>query len=140
MIKRFASAGVFVTDQNEALQFYTEKVGFVVRADVTVGDGYRWLTVGPKDQPEFQFILSALKPGGYLTEDGVEMLKQLLQSGQLGGGVWETDDCQQTYETMQANGVEFLRPPTDMPYGLEAVWRDNSGNWFTLLQRDSSPA
>ncbi len=134
MINRLSVAGIWVKDQNEALRFYTEKLGFEIRADMTVGD-YRWLTVGLKSQPDLEFQLSALKPGGMFTEDDVQLLTKLVESGKLGSGVWKTDDCQKTYEALKAKGVEFVQPPTDRPYGIiEAVFKDNSGNTLVLSQ------
>ena len=134
MITRLSVTGVWVKDQNEALRFYTEKLGFEIRADVTSGD-YRWISVGLKSQPELEVGLYALKPGGLLTEDEVQMLTKLVESGKLGHGVWKTDDCQKTYEDLKAKGVEFVQPPTDRPYGaIEAVFKDNSGNIMVLSQ------
>ena len=134
MINRLSVAGIWVKDQNEALRFYTEKLGFEIRADMTLGD-YRWLTVGLKSQPDIEFGLSALKPSGMLTAEDVQLLTKLVESGKIGSGVWKTDDCQKTYETLKARGVEFTQPPTDRPYGIiEAVFKDNSGNVLVLSQ------
>ena len=134
MINRLSVATIWVTDQNEALRFYTEKLGFEIRADVKNGD-YRWLTVGLKDQPDVEFQLSALKPAGGLSQDDVDQLASLVTSGKMGIGPWKTDDCQKTYETLSAKGVEFVQPPTDRPYGIiEAVFKDNSGNIMVLAQ------
>ena len=134
MIKRLSHTGVWVKNQNEALRFYTETLGFEIREDATM-DGYRWLTVGLKDQPELEYVLSALNPGGFLDEDDVRVLSKLLAAGKLSGGVLKTDDIYTTYEDLKAKGVEFLIPPTDRPYGvIEAVFKDNSGNWFSLAQ------
>ncbi len=134
MINRLSVATIWVTDQNEALRFYTEKLGFEIRADVSNGD-YRWLTVGLKDQPDLEFQLAAVKVGGGLSEEDVERLTKLVEGGQLGIGPWKTDDCQKTYEAMKAKGVEFLQPPTDRPYGIiEAMFKDNSGNIMVLAQ------
>ncbi|HEX3049026.1 MAG TPA: VOC family protein [Aggregatilineaceae bacterium] len=134
MLNRLAVTGIWVKDQNEALRFYTEKLGFEIRADVTQGD-YRWISVGLKSQPEFEIGLSALKPNGMLTADDVQMLTKLVEAGKLGHGVWKTDDCQTTYEELKAKGVEFVQPPTDRPYGtIEAVFKDNSGNIMVLSQ------
>jgi predicted enzyme related to lactoylglutathione lyase len=135
MLKKLTNVSIFVKDQNEALRFYTEALGLEIRTDMSTPDGFRWLTVGAKTQPDLNIILMALKPYGHMTEEGMRMLGALQDSGQLSGGVWETDDCRQTYEELRAKGVEFVSPPTDMPYGIEAVWKDNSGNWFTLMQR-----
>lgn len=134
MINRLSVATIWVKDLNEALRFYTEKLGFEIRADVTNGD-YRWLTVGIKSQPDLEYQLAALKPGGGLTQEDVDQLTKLVEAGKLGIGPWKTDDCQQTYETLQAKGVEFVQPATDRPYGIiEAVFKDNSGNVMVLAQ------
>lgn len=134
MITRLSVTGIWVTDQNEALRFYTEKLGFEIRNDVTSGD-YRWISVGSKTQPELEFGLLAIKPDGSLTEDEVHVLKKLVEAGKLGHGVWKTDDCQKTYEDLKAKGVEFLEPPTVRPYGtVDAVFKDNSGNIMVLSQ------
>jgi catechol 2,3-dioxygenase-like lactoylglutathione lyase family enzyme len=132
MLKKLIATDIYVKDQNEALRFFTETLGFEIRADVTNGD-FRWLGVGLKDQPELQFGLLALKPGGPLTEEDVQVLTKLVEAGKLGAGVWKTDDCQKTYEALKAKGVEFIIPPTDRPYGvIEAVFKDSSGNTFVL--------
>lgn len=134
MINRLSVATIWVTDQNEALRFYTEKLGFEIRADVKNGD-YRWLTVGSKDQPDLEFQLAAVKADGSLTQEDADQLARLVEAGKLGVGPWKTDDCQTTYETLKAKGVEFLQPPTDRPYGIiEAIFKDNSGNIMVLSQ------
>jgi catechol 2,3-dioxygenase-like lactoylglutathione lyase family enzyme len=134
MINKLAHATIWVKDQNEALRFYTEKLGFEICTDLTAYD-YRWLTVGIKSQPDLEIQLSAVKAGGNLTEDDVTMLTKLLSESKLGSYVWKTDDCQQTYETLKARGVEFLQPPTDREYGIiEAIFKDNSGNVMVLSQ------
>jgi catechol 2,3-dioxygenase-like lactoylglutathione lyase family enzyme len=134
MINRLSVATIWVKDQNEALRFYTEKLGFEIRADVTNGN-YRWLTVGLKTQPELDIQLAALQPSHALTQTQVDALTQLLEAGLLGVGPWKTDDCYQTYEALKARGVEFVQPATDRPYGIvEAVFKDNSGNIMVLAQ------
>lgn len=134
MINRLAVTDIWVKDQNEALRFYTEKLGFEIRADVTKGD-YRWISVGLKSQPDLDFGLQALKPGVLFTEDEAQILSKLVESGKLGHGVWKTDNCQKTYEDLKAKGVEFVQPPTDRPYGtIEAIFKDNSGNIMVLSQ------
>ncbi len=134
MINRLSVTTIWVLDQNEALRFYTEKLGFEIRADITRGD-YRWLTVGMSSQPDIEIHLEAVKPGVLLTPDEAQQLTALVAAGKLGIGPWKTDDCQQTYETLTARGVEFVQPPTDRPYGIiEAIFKDNSGNIMVLSQ------
>lgn len=134
MIKKLSVVTIWVKDQNEALRFYTEKLGFEIRNDVTNGD-FRWLTVGIKDQPELEFQLASLKPSHALTQEESEHLTQLVEAGKLGIGPWKTDDCQKTYETLKGNDVEFLQPPTDRRYGIiEAIFKDDSGNVMVLTQ------
>jgi catechol 2,3-dioxygenase-like lactoylglutathione lyase family enzyme len=134
MINRLSVATIWVTDQNEALRFYTEKLGFEICNDVTTGD-YCWLTVGLKSQPDIKFQLAALKPGGAFTQEDVDQLAKLVEAGKMGVGPWKTDDCHKTYETFKSRGVEFIQTPTDRPYGIiEAVFKDNSGNIMVLAQ------
>jgi catechol 2,3-dioxygenase-like lactoylglutathione lyase family enzyme len=134
MINRLAHATIWVKDQNEALRFYTEKLGFEICTDYTAYN-YRWLTVGLKSQPDIEFQLAAVKSGGNLTEEDVSLLTKLLDAGKLGSYVWKTEDCQTTYETLKAKGVAFIQPPTDREYGIiEAVFKDNSGNLMVLSQ------
>jgi len=137
MIKTLSVTTIWVKDQNEALRFYTEKLGFSIRADISNGD-YRWLTVGLDCQPDIEFQLAALKAGAGFTQEDVGQLTQMIEAGKMRTGPWKTDDCQQTYETFKANGVEFEQPPTDRPYGtIEAIFKDNSGNVMLLTQDKS---
>jgi len=138
MISKLSHAGVLVLDQDAAKQFYIEKLGFTARNDVQMGDefaggqGFRWLTVSPPDQPDLEFILAAPEMGH--DEDTARQLRELVAKGAFGGGVWETDDCRKTYEELSSRGVTFLQEPAERPYGVEAVFRDDSGNWFSLTQ------
>lgn len=134
MINKLSVTTILVTDQNEALRFYTEKLGFEIRADFKNGD-YRWLTVGLPSQPDIEFQLEALQAGAVFTQEEVEHLSKMVQGGRIRLGPWKTDDCQATYESLVAAGVEFVQPPTDRPYGtIEAVFKDNSGNIMLLAQ------
>jgi catechol 2,3-dioxygenase-like lactoylglutathione lyase family enzyme len=133
MIKRLSHTGVNVADQDRARRFYTEVLGFEVRTDVSM-DGFRWLTVGPPEQPDLEIMLGVPGPPMYSPEDAATVLG-LLDKGVLSGGVLETDDCRRTYEELKAKGVTFLQEPAERPYGIEAVFRDDSGNWFSLTQR-----
>jgi catechol 2,3-dioxygenase-like lactoylglutathione lyase family enzyme len=133
MIKRLSHTGVNVADQDRARRFYTEVLGFEVRTDVTMDD-FRWLTVGPPEQPDLEIMLGVPGPPMYTPEDAAAILG-LLEKGVLSGRVLETDDCRRTYEELKAKGVSFLQEPAERPYGIEAVFRDDSGNWFSLTQR-----
>jgi catechol 2,3-dioxygenase-like lactoylglutathione lyase family enzyme len=127
-------ATIFVKDQNEALGFYRDKLGFEVHTDAMVGEDFRWLTLNTKDDPEFEIILMEPKPGMLMDEPTATQLRQIMDKGVLGAGVFNTDDCRGTYEELKAKGVEFVAEPAERPYGIEAVFRDNSGNWFSLTQ------
>lgn len=134
MIQRLSHATIYVLDQDEALDFYTNKLDFEVRTDATL-DGFRWLTVGPKGQPNLEIVLMPAKPGPLMNAETAEQVNDLIKKGALGAGVFATSDCQKTYEELKARGVEFMAPPTQRPYGVEALFKDNSGNWFSLTQR-----
>ncbi|MEP7337994.1 MAG: VOC family protein [Acidobacteriota bacterium] len=134
MITKLSHVSIFVNNQDEALKFYTEKLGFQVHTDVSMDNGFRWLTVTTKDQPDLEIILMEPKPGMMFDETTSKQVRELVEKGALGGGALDTDDCQATYEELKGRGVEFLSPPAERPYGLEAVFKDNSGNWFSLCQ------
>jgi len=132
VIKRISHVNVFVLDQDRAKRFYTEQLGFEVRND-SILDDFRWLTVGPKEQPDLAILLAYPAPPMFSDEDA-ETLRALVAKGALGGGVIETDDCRATYAELVDKGVTFLQEPADRPYGIEALFRDDSGNWFSLTQ------
>jgi catechol 2,3-dioxygenase-like lactoylglutathione lyase family enzyme len=132
MITNISIVNLFVTDQDEAKQFYVDKLGFVETADVTMGD-YRWVTVAHPDHPELDVTLA--KPGPPVDDDMAEAIRRSLAAGNMGGFGLTTDDCHKDYEELSAKGVEFVQPPSDRPYGVEAVMRDNSGNWLVLVER-----
>ena len=134
MIQRMSHATVFVTNQNEALEFYRDKLGFRVHTDAMVGPDFRWLTMCTNDDPNFEIILLEPKPGIMMDEETSNAIRTLLAKGVLGAGVFNTNDCRATYEEMKAKGVQFMSEPAERPYGIEAVFRDNSGNWFSLTQ------
>jgi catechol 2,3-dioxygenase-like lactoylglutathione lyase family enzyme len=134
MIRRLLHTSVYVLDQDRAKKFYTEKLGFEVRADATMGD-FRWLAVGPKSQPDLDLVLMPIRPGMMMTEEVCAKLRSLVEGGYLGAGVFETADCKKTYEELKSRGVEFKQEPSERPYGVEAVFRDDSGNWFSLTER-----
>jgi predicted enzyme related to lactoylglutathione lyase len=133
MIKKLSHATIYVANQEEAKKFYTEKLGFDVRTDVTM-EGFRWLTVGPKSQPDFEIVLMEPKAGFMFDEATVQQMRELIAKGAMGAGVFDTEDCRATYDELKKKGVEFLSPPQERPYGVEAIFKDNSGNWFSLTQ------
>lgn len=134
MIQRLSHTSVYVTDQDAALDFYVNKLGFEVRDDQKMGD-FRWLTVGPKGQPDLNLVLMKIAPFGNMDAESAESLRKLQEKGVFGAGVFETADVRKTYEELSARGVHFLAPPEDKFYGIEAIFRDSSGNWFSLTQR-----
>lgn len=133
MIKRLSHCCIFVLDQDEALEFYKNKLGFDVKMDATL-EGFRWLTVGPKEQPDLEIVLMPIMAGMMYDESTATQFKELIKKGAMGAGVFQTDDCKKTYEELKSRGVEFKSPPAERPYGIEAVMVDNSGNWFSLTQ------
>ncbi|GAB1820089.1 VOC family protein [Herbidospora sp. RD11066] len=135
MIRGLSIANVWVLDHERAKAFYTEKLGLEVRSDVVMGEGgMRWLTVGAKNQPDVEITLTVPGPPA-LDPESAEALKKLIAKGVLGAGVFTTDDIRGDYETLKARGVEFLQEPVDRPYGIEAIFRDDSGTWFSFTQR-----
>jgi hypothetical protein len=114
-------------------------LGFEVQFDITMGEehegagaGFRWLTVSPPGQPDLQIILSDTSMGH--DPETAKVLRDLVAKGALGAGVLQTDDCHKTYQELLDRGVTFLQEPAERPYGIEAVFRDNSGNMFSLTQ------
>jgi catechol 2,3-dioxygenase-like lactoylglutathione lyase family enzyme len=135
MIRRISHTTVYVLDQDAALKFYRDQMGFEVRTDATMDSGFRWLTVGPKTQPDMELVLMKVAEGPMCDAATARALKELVQKGTFGIGVFETDDCRATYAELKARGVEFRGPPEERFYGIEAVGKDNSGNWFSMTQR-----
>jgi predicted enzyme related to lactoylglutathione lyase len=134
MIQRQSHTTVYVLDQERAKAFYTEKLGFDVREDVNLGT-FRWLTVGPKGQPDHQMILMAITPSKFMDAEACAALRELVAKVGVSSGVFQTADCKATYEELTAKGVEFVHPPSERPYGIEALFKDDSGNWYSLVQR-----
>jgi uncharacterized glyoxalase superfamily protein PhnB len=133
---KLATTQVWVHDQDEALAFYTDKLGFEVRSDVTLpemGD-FRWLTVSPAGQEDVAIVLMAI-PGAPMFDDETRAeVVNLMSKGYAGTVFLTTDDCQASYEEYKAKGVEFTETPEDRPYGIDAGFRDPSGNHFRLTQ------
>jgi len=133
MIQRISHTGIYVLDQDAARDFYVNKLGFEVRDDATMDNGFRWLTVGPKTQPDLNLILMKVD-GPNIKPEVAKTLRDLLERGILSGGVLHTSDCRKTYEELRTKGVEFIQPPTERFYGVEALMKDNSGNWFSMTE------
>ena len=134
MIQRQSHTTAYVLDQDAALEFYRDKLGFEVRFDMTMEGDFRWLTVGPPGQPDLNLILAKPSPGPMFDADTAKKMEELVKAGAFGIGVFDTADCKATYEELSAKGVEFSMPPTERFYGIEAIGKDNSGNWFSLTQ------
>jgi predicted enzyme related to lactoylglutathione lyase len=130
MTLKVSRATLWVRDQDEALEFF-RKLGFDVSEDVKNGD-YRWLAVASKDQPEIGVVLA--KPGFPMDDATAEHVEDAVAKGMLSSIVFVTDDCFAAYEELNAKGVEFTRPAADRGYGIDASFRDPSGNEFRILQ------
>jgi uncharacterized glyoxalase superfamily protein PhnB len=133
---KIANSQLWVHDQDEALAFYTQKLGFEVRSDVTLAElgDFRWLTVGPVDQPDFAITLMAIPGPPVMDPDTAGQVKDLMAKGFAGTVFLTTEDCQASYEELKGRGVEFSEPPEERPYGIDAGFRDPSGNSFRLTQ------
>jgi predicted enzyme related to lactoylglutathione lyase len=133
---RIANAQLWVNDQDEALAFYTDKLGWEVRADVTLpemGD-FRWLTVGPAGQEDFSVVLMAIPGPPVFEEETVAQLRGVVAKGVAAPIFLTTDDCHASYEELKARGLEFVEAPEERPYGIDASFRDPSGNHIRLTQ------
>jgi catechol 2,3-dioxygenase-like lactoylglutathione lyase family enzyme len=133
---RIANAQVWVNDQEEALAFYTEKLGMEVRADVTLpemGD-FRWLTVGPAGQTDVAIVLMPIPGPPVMDDETAEQVRSLLAKGFAGTVFLTTDDCRASYEELRSRGVEFVETPEERPYGVDAGFRDPSGNHLRLTE------
>jgi len=133
---RIANAQLWVHDQDEALAFYTQKLGMEVRADVTMAElgDFRWLTVGPAGQPDFAIVLMAIPGAPVMDPETAEQVRALMAKGFAGTVFLTTDDCQASYEELKGRGVEFTEAPEERPYGIDSGFRDPSGNSFRLTQ------
>jgi catechol 2,3-dioxygenase-like lactoylglutathione lyase family enzyme len=133
---RIANAQLWVHDQDEALAFYTEKVGMEVRADVTLAEmgDFRWLTVGPAGQEDVSIVLMAIPGPPVMDAETAEQVKDLVAKGFAGTVFLTTDDCQASYEELKARGVEFSEEPEERPYGIDSAFRDPSGNSIRLAE------
>ena len=133
---KLANTQLWVHDQEEALAFYTQKLGMEVRADVTLpelGD-FRWVTVAPPGEDEVSIVLMAIPGPPVMDPDTAEQVKDLMAKGFAGAVFLTTDDCKASYEELKARGVEFTEAPEERTYGIAAGFRDPSGNSFRLTE------
>ena len=137
MITSLATTQVWVHDQDEALAFYTDKLGFELREDVTVPEmgNFRWLTVGIPGQEDVAITLMAIPGPPVFDEQTRDELRSLMAKGALGGLFFATDDCRGTFEELRSRGVEFTQEPVEQPYGIDAGFRDSSGNHMRMAER-----
>ena len=135
MLTQLMNVQVWVHDQDEALKFYTEKLGLELRQDVTVPElgNFRWLTVGVPGQ-EVEITLMEIPGPPVFEEETRQKILDLMARGASGGLFFKTDDCRATYEELKSRGVEFTQEPTEQPYGIDAGFRDPSGNHFRMAQ------
>jgi uncharacterized glyoxalase superfamily protein PhnB len=133
---RISTAQLWVHDQDEALAFYTEKLGFEVRSDVTIAElgDFRWLTVAPPGQDGVAIVLMAIPGPPVMDADTREQVEALMARGFAGTVFLETEDCRASYEELRSRGVEFSEEPEERPYGIDSGFRDPSGNSFRLTQ------
>ncbi len=135
MIRKLTFATVYVLNQERAYDFYVNKLGFKVHRDAPLGNDNRWLTVTPPDQPEIEISLLLIAEGEMFTKESVKTVTDLIQKGTFGHGGFECNDIYATYEELKNKGVEFAKPPKEEFYGVAAVFKDDSGNWFSLTQK-----
>ncbi|MGW5262710.1 VOC family protein [Microbispora sp. NPDC004025] len=138
MIKNVSLTTVYCLDQDAARDFYVDVLGFVPRTDINMGEDFRWVTVCHPDHPELELTL--MKPGPPQDPETADFYRRQLEKGQMGGLGLRVDDCRKTCAELTAKGVTVLQEPEERPYGVEAVVRDNQGNWLVLVEpREFTP-
>ena len=134
MITGISLVSVWVLDQDAAKEFYTEQLGCELTNDIQLENGMRWLTVRPQGSPSQELLL--MDPAhSMLDEATARQVRDLVANGALSPGVMATTDCRGDHAQLASRGVQFNQPPADRPYGVEAVLRDNSGNWYSFTER-----
>ena len=134
MITKITHVTIYVLDQERAYDFYTSKLGFKVVTDVPMPDGDRWITVCTPEQPGFEIVLSPVTRG-ISSKESSDALAVLVAKGTFGVAVFTCKDILATYEEMKTKGVVFTKPPTKEFYAFEALFKDDSGNWFSLGEK-----
>ena len=135
MITKMNHVSIFVLNQDSALDFYVNKLGFKVHTDAPMGPDARWLTVCPPEQPDLEITLMAISEGMMFKKEAAEQMRQLVKKGTFGFGVFQCNDLLATYEELKGKGVVFTKPPKKEFYGFEALFKDDSGNWFSLGEK-----
>lgn len=135
MITKMNHVSIFVLNQDHAFEFYVNKLGFKVHTDAPIGPGMRWLTVCPPDQPDLEISLMAIEKGMMFKEEAAVQMRDLVKKGTFGFGVFQCNDLNATYEELKTKGVVFKKPPTKEFYAYEALFCDDSGNWFSLTEK-----
>lgn len=148
MIQKMSHTTIYVSDQDQAKDFYVDKLGFELKADYSAPNGFRWLTVVPKGQSEVEIALlkvgSAVPPemkgenSAETTKKDIEAMAALLKKGWLSPCAFQTSDCRKTYAELKAKGVEFVSEPKDEFFGVLAIIKDPFGNWFSMTQPKNS--
>jgi catechol 2,3-dioxygenase-like lactoylglutathione lyase family enzyme len=133
MLTRITHTGVWVHDLDQALAFYTEKLGFEVRYDIRE-ETWSWVVVAPPGSDGAELTLNVPGPP-FMDPDTARRVLELVGSGAIGGGILATDDCRGDFETLTARGVEFQQEPMERDYGVDAAFRDPSGNSWRMTQR-----
>ncbi len=134
MITKITHTCIYVLNQKSAYDFYVNKLGFHVHTDAPMGEGVRWLTVTPPEQPELEITLFLVAEGQMFDKETVQTMTSLIRKGTFGAAVFTCKNLAATYEELTAKGVVFKKPPTKEFYGYEALFVDDSGNWFSLTE------
>ena len=136
MITRMNHVSIFVLNQESAFEFYVHTLSFKVHTDAPMGPGMRWLTVCPPEQPDLEISLMSIEEGMMFKDGAAKQMRELVKKGTFGFGVFECNDLMATYLELKEKGVEFKKPPTREFYGFEALFVDDSGNWFSLGENE----
>ena len=134
MITKLTHASIYVIDQDSAYDFYVNKLGFEEKMKVPIGEDAFWLTVAPRGQKEIEITLMPINKGGMFDQAAAAQLTEMVRQGTFGFGVFECENVYATYEELKSKGVVFTKEPKEEFYGIEAMFKDDSGNWFSLTQ------
>ena len=135
MIAKLSHASIYVLDQESARDFYVNKLGFTEIMRIPISEDAFWLTVAPQEQKDLEITLMPIHQGSMFEAEVADKLSALVRAGTFGFGVFECQDVFATYTELKQKGVEFTKEPKEEFYGIEAMFKDDSGNWFSLVQR-----